>query len=123
MRNIAKCKLCKDIIESFHPTDFVFCKCGEIAVSGGLGMHCSAKNFNNFLRVDDKGNEIVVTYKEDSKKPEEFDIVTKKDLLTSLDEHILYIENMPDRAKLSNTNYYDLLSLMVWLSSFFKSRD
>lgn len=43
--NRAKCTLCGDVIESRNETDYVYCKCGSIAVSGGhvailrLGHH------------------------------------------------------------------------------------
>ena len=60
MRNRAKCKLCQSTIESFHPTDLVLCKCGEISVDAGEGLKCAAKSWENFLRVDDEGNEIIV---------------------------------------------------------------
>jgi hypothetical protein len=60
MRNRAKCKLCGDILESFHEFDYQTCKCNEISISGGLIKYeCAAKDFANFLRVDDEGNEIV----------------------------------------------------------------
>ena len=36
VRNAAKCKVCKDIIESKHVHDFKSCKCGAIFVDGGL---------------------------------------------------------------------------------------
>jgi tRNA(Ile2) C34 agmatinyltransferase TiaS len=36
MTNKAQCKLCGDVIESKHVHDFRQCKCGEIAVDGGL---------------------------------------------------------------------------------------
>lgn len=124
MRNIAKCNLCKDIIESFHPTDFVECKCGEITVYGGQSMKCTANRWDNFMRVDDEGNEIKVTVKMPDQLPETpSNIVTKKDLLQALDEQIKSIEALPDHAKLGNINHYDLLSLMIVVSSFFKSRD
>jgi len=35
VRNMAKCDKCGDIIESKHRHDFVWCKCGSIAVDGG----------------------------------------------------------------------------------------
>lgn len=64
MRNRAKCKLCGDILESFHEFDYQTCKCNEISISGGLIRYeCAAKDFSNFLRVDDEGNEIVPTIK------------------------------------------------------------
>lgn len=36
IRNMAKCFLCGDIIESKHRHDFVRCKCGAIFVDGGI---------------------------------------------------------------------------------------
>lgn len=36
VKNKAKCKLCGDIIESTHRHDFKYCKCGAIAVDGGV---------------------------------------------------------------------------------------
>ncbi len=33
--NKVRCKLCDTIIESVHRHDFVYCKCGNIAVDGG----------------------------------------------------------------------------------------
>lgn len=59
MRNRAKCRRCDDIIESTHRHDFVTCKCGEIAVDGGQAyFRAAAKNFENFIRLDDEGNEV-----------------------------------------------------------------
>lgn len=58
MRNRAKCKLCNDIIESKERFDYVACSCGEISLVGGEeSFGCGAKNWDNFLRVDDDGNE------------------------------------------------------------------
>lgn len=34
-RNMAQCKKCRDIIESKHVHDFVYCKCESIFVDGG----------------------------------------------------------------------------------------
>ena len=34
-KNQAKCRKCKDVIESKHRHDFVSCKCGSIFVDGG----------------------------------------------------------------------------------------
>lgn len=34
IRNIAKCKICDDVIESKHTHDYVMCKCGAITLDG-----------------------------------------------------------------------------------------
>jgi len=35
-RNIIKCLFCEDIIESTHVHDYIECKCGTVAVDGGV---------------------------------------------------------------------------------------
>lgn len=35
IRNIAKCKICDDVIESKHTYDYVMCKCGAIFLDSG----------------------------------------------------------------------------------------
>lgn len=35
VRNVIKCKLCGDIIESKSVHDFVTCSCGAVSVDGG----------------------------------------------------------------------------------------
>ena len=114
MRNRAKCKKCAWIIESKSLGDEVSCKCGEISVSGGDMLGCSAKDWANFLRVDDDGNTIVPTIKEKAK-------VTREDFLAALDDMILRIEEMPKQAMVVAINHYDFVSLLILLSSIFKS--
>lgn len=126
MKNIAKCRKCQSIIESFHEYDYVSCKCGEISISGGLVRYeASAKDFANFLRVDDMGNELAVLVKE---KPNDNGMreaipkkTTKKEVLDMLDEYVKYIENMPDHAKLSSATLSDLSSLTTLLISVFRA--
>lgn len=56
-RNRAKCRLCGSIIESLHRHDFKKCSCGEIMVDGGNDYwRCGAKDWRNFIRLDDDGN-------------------------------------------------------------------
>lgn len=45
-RNRIQCVHCKDIIESFHVHDFKWCKCGKVAVDGGMDYmkRCFAKD-------------------------------------------------------------------------------
>lgn len=114
MRNRAKCKACESIIESLNVNDEVTCKCGQISVSGGELLGCAAVNWGNFLRVDDEGNVIVPTVKD--KAP-----VCKADLLNALDEMIKRIEEMPQQAMIVAINHYDFVSLLILLSSIFKS--
>jgi hypothetical protein len=128
MKNRAKCKLCGDIIESFHRHDYVHCKCGEIAVDGGSSyFKCSAINWENFLRIDDEGNEIVPSIvestddkilewaKEKLKEPAEFeakDSATRQHL-AAIDDMIAAIERLPDRAMSDPVTHYDLYALLV----------
>jgi hypothetical protein len=124
MKNRAKCKKCNSIIESFHSHDYVSCACGEISVDGGQDyFKCSAVEFTNFLRIDDEGNEIVVTVKEkeDNQEPAEYPTkLSKKDLIKMLDDMVVNIENLPQEAMLSPINNYDFCSLLILLSSIFK---
>ena len=58
MRNRARCKLCKDVIESFHVHDFVQCRCGEIFVDGGHAyLRRGAKDINNIEEMSEYDNE------------------------------------------------------------------
>ncbi len=120
MKNRAKCKLCQSIIESYHSTDLVLCKCGEIQVEGGESMRCAAKDWGNFLRVDDESNEIVPIIKNDDVKPLYNEKPTRKDLIEMLDGMINNIEKLPDHAKLSAINHYDYCALMMLLAQILK---
>jgi hypothetical protein len=139
MRNRAKCRLCGSIIESFHSTDFVVCKCDEIAVDGGSAFRCSAKDWSNFLRVDDEGNEIVVNvqdlnrhekqemvpYPNDNPRKEgDVKLLYKTrcdELLEQLDMMIKNIEDLPQRAMMEPVNHYDLASSLMLISALFRS--
>lgn len=57
MRNRAKCRQCGDIIESKWRHDFVQCKCGAIAVDGGMDYFKRSGEPNNFLDVPEDEDE------------------------------------------------------------------
>lgn len=135
LRNRAKCKLCNSIIESFHPNDYVTCKCGEIAVNGGPGNYkCYAEDYVNFLRVDDDGNQLIVTVQgkactseeeaqslkqSDTRNPSK---PTKEDLLKMLDEMVKSYENLPKNAMCSNPTQYDIYSALLLISALFRAQ-
>ena len=131
MRNIAKCRKCGSIIESFHSTDYVICKCDEISVDGGEAMYCGAKDWANFVRVDDQGNEIVPKIK-DAKEPlhtalaadisKEFE-VSKGELLMELDRLISRYEQLPQNAMLQPVSHYDLAAALILLSSILRCEE
>lgn len=123
MRNRAKCKLCGSVIESYHSTDLVLCKCGEIEVDGGDALRCAAKNWNNFLRVDDKDNEIMVTVKDDVKQLDFDKPIGRSDLIKELDSMINQIESLPSHAMTTPINHYDQCALLILLSAILKSKD
>lgn len=126
MKNIAKCKLCQSILESFHDQDYVSCKCGEIAIDGGTSkLLCYAKDFKNFLRIDDQGNEIIVKVVDDNAKPTEEaqdnPKPTIRDMLVMLDDMIANIERLPEHAMTTPVNHYDLSSALLLVSALFKA--
>ena len=47
IKNIIKCNHCGDVIESKHRHDFKFCKCGTVAIDGGLSY--TRRIFKNSL--------------------------------------------------------------------------
>jgi hypothetical protein len=141
MRNRAKCKLCQSIIESFHSTDYVACKCGEIYVDGGNAMRCGTTDWLNFLRVDDQGNEIVVKYVENKSAPaesvtiqkwmeEEMDRIpdylqprppNKAELLDILEAMVNRIEQLPPDALYAAISHADFGALLILLSSILRA--
>jgi hypothetical protein len=128
MKNRAKCKKCNSIIESFHSTDYVMCQCGEISVYEGDALKCAAKDYSNFIRVDENGNEIIVKVvdRESNTNPDtiaQSPKPTRTDMLDMLDEMIRNVEKMPSHALQQPINHYDYLSLMLLLSSLLRARD
>lgn len=130
MKNKAKCKLCNDIIESFHRYDFVTCKCGEISVDGGQDtFRCIFKNKENFLRIDDEGNTIVPKFIE---KNEEGDEPTRihtenlssddkrQNIIDNIDNLIKVIEGLPKHVMDLPITHYDYVSLLMLMSSLAK---
>jgi len=116
MRNRAKCKLCNEIIESFHATDYVTCKCGEISIDGGLdSLKARANNWFNFFRVDDEGNEVVVKFKESSDENKK-DKPNKKEMISMLKDMIKSYENLPQHAMMLPINHYDFSSALLLIS-------
>ena len=130
MKNKAKCKLCNDILESFHRFDYVQCKCGEIAIDGGNEiLNCYAKDFTNFLRVDNKGNEIITTVVDKKLNHPIEDghlsmaAPTKEEKIEMLEMMVNNIENLPKEAMSSYINHYDLYSALATILSVLKHKD
>ena len=125
MRNRAKCKLCSSIIESYHPSDYVTCGCGEIALDGGLAMKCFANDLHNIIRLDDKNNEIIPTIVDRGKespsgKPA---VASRDDLLVMMADLIRSYEGLPDHALMSPVNHSDLQSVLVCIYSILTAKD
>ena len=108
------------MIESFHSTDYVMCKCEHISIDGGPGsLRCYAKDFANFLRIDDEDKEIPVTYTDKSEElfKETYAKPTHQEKIDMLREMIKSIERLPQHAKYSPATQYDLAAaLMIILS-------
>lgn len=121
MKNRAKCKLCSSIIESFHSTDVVSCKCGEISVDGGDALYCYANDWKNFLRVDDNGNEIIVKVSETEDTLDPNYKMTKKEMIEMLSLMATNIQKLPQNAMDLPITHYDFASLIILLSAIFES--
>lgn len=119
MRNRARCRKCRDILESFHRYDFVMCSCGSISISGGdYAFECAAKDFNDFLRIDDNGNEIEVKFqnKDSPVTQETISKPSRETILASINDMKSQIEKMPEEALRMPLNHYDFISLLSLLS-------
>jgi len=140
MKNRAKCKLCSSIIESLAYNDYIECACGEIAIGGGeIAFQVAYKNAENFLRVDDEGNEIVPKFanetsltisvlnlpdyitSSESSLPG-FEKSKRSELIEILDDMIKRIENLPQHAIISPITHADFAALMVLLSAILKEK-
>lgn len=127
MKNRAKCKKCETVIESFHATDLVLCKCGAIGVDGGDAMKCLANDWSDFVRVDDEGNEVIPqidigsSEKNDVKPIYITEKPTKKELLDMLEAQINSIENLPRNALYSYVSQSDLASSLMLLLAILRS--
>jgi len=52
--NKAQCKLCGDVVESKERHDLVWCRCGGIAVDGGLNyLRRLAYNFDYLIELSE----------------------------------------------------------------------
>ena len=133
MRNRAKCRVCKETVESLSRYDYVTCKCGEISICGGadeLLAFSVDSEFKHFLRVDEDGNEVVVHYHEkkeekgnDDPPADNPESITTGELKDALDGMIKSYENLPQNALVQPVTHYDLLSLMILLAEIFKRLD
>ena len=126
MRNRAKCKLCKKVIESFHATDYVECECGEISVDEGTCLRCSAKDWKNFLRIDENDNEILVSVRNDpsnfpKEEVEKKEKPDKKELIDALDNLVKAYENLPEHARFSAVTHEDLTSALFLIAAILKA--
>jgi len=127
MRNRAKCRLCNDVLESFHTHDYVQCTCGEIAIDGGQQyMRVLTKHWDNFLRLDDNDIEIPIKIKEREPPATEIPIrsrtrPTKSELLDSLKGIIEAYEKMPEKALQQPVSHSDFVSLLLIVDALFRS--
>lgn len=125
MKNIAKCKLCQSVIESFHPTDYVMCKCGHIAVDGGEAMRCYATDWRNFIRIDDEGHEIMPKIVEKAYENEPFEPMkktNKEERIEYIEDMIKHLEKLPQSVMISPLTHYDYVTLLSLIASILKEK-
>lgn len=125
MRNRAKCKGCGDIIENKNTTGYVICTCGDVSVCIDDGVfRAHLKNKENFLLVDDEGNEIIpkeaILPKDTIAESPDYK-PTKKEMLEMLEEMRKRIESLPPDAMLAPITHADFCSLLMLLSSILRA--
>lgn len=124
MRNRAKCRLCNQVIESTHRHDMIYCSCGEIAIDGGPEyQRCVAKDWKNFIHVDDEGNERIESISHDPPElePTQPRRVTREELIMELQAMIDNIEKLPPHVMSLPISHYDFVSSLILISSLFKT--
>lgn len=103
------------------------CKCGEIAVDGGIDhFRCSARDFSNLLRIDDDGNTVVPrVVDKDSAEAKEVKLPkpTKKELVSMLHELIKSYDGLPQQAMTLPINHSDFSSALFLIASILGSED
>lgn len=75
-------------------------------------MYCSAKDWNNFYRVDDRGNEIKVTVLGEEKS------ARTKSAIETLKNLKLTLNNLPEMAlqsPMTHADYHSLITLLCEL--------
>lgn len=118
MRNRAKCRLCGDILESFHEHDLVQCRCKEIAITGGnYKPHRMTRHAENFILINDDGKEEAFTpYEEKSlEQIQEQKVMTKEEAIQELENMVKFMENMREQALYSHVTQCDLYRFMALL--------
>lgn len=127
MRNRAKCKLCNEIIESFHRYDIVKCKCGEIYIEGGSDFYkAGCSDWANFIRIDDNDKEVPITVVDDPnefKKVEDDRPPTRQEKLEMLKGMIESYERLPNNAMSNPVSNYDLAASLLLVYEILKDED
>jgi hypothetical protein len=104
------------VLESYHKFDYVSCKCGEIAITGGdVAFEVFANDFSNIIRIDDQGNEVAVKVEENGELAdkalvnEASKVVSKKERVDSI---ISQLESLPSDAMSHPLTHYDLIYIL-----------
>ncbi len=117
----AKCKLCNKVIETENNEGWISCACGEISINLQNGKKTAIiKHEGSLVEVDDEGNEIILELK-DALNADMTEKPKKEELIKLLDKMIEDSEKLPNQAMSSYVSQYELMSLMMLLSSIFKS--
>lgn len=108
------------------PTDIQNCNCLEIYVEGGDAMKCGAKDWSNFIRVNDNGDEIIpkiINKIDTSSLHVESDEIALEHNPTPEEKHeklcsilkgvIDSYDNLPQHAKLAPITNYDLQAALL----------
>lgn len=124
MRNRAKCRLCGEVLESFHRHDYVECKCKEISIDGGADyFKCGARDWANFVRLDDTDNEVPIKVQEGNAEAKDAvlePLASREEMLANLKTEIDAIEQLPEPALRMPVSQFELWKVMSMFYALMK---
>lgn len=127
-----KCRACDHIIDVKNNIDIFTCNCGEVSIDSIHGqIHANVKSdMTNLTVVDEEGKEIIPKLKESQvehyeeivyKDENDEELVTRRELLSTLDAMIHNIRSLPPQARTASITHSDFEALLSLLSVLFRA--
>jgi hypothetical protein len=87
-------------------------------------MRCAAKDWSNFLRIDEQGKECKVSVKEGDDEPADKEegayIESVEDVLKNIEHMMGILDGLPQNAMTQPLTHYDMYSMLLLMSAVIK---